>query len=161
MSLNNINLTSTLLVDLYANVLVECDTISMPEAEKPNYLGQNQKGILIVVANVDAAFLTDTEYAFLTSVLNACKLNIADVAIVNFLREKKVYSEWASILDTQSTLLFGVSPIDFGLPINFPHYQVQQFSKSTYIAAPSLAMIEKDKDSKKLLWFSLKKHFGL
>lgn len=161
MSLNNINLPSTLLVDLYANVLVECDAMNMPEPPKAVYLGKAQKGILIVVANQDAPFLSDTERAFLTSVLTACQLSIADTAIVNFSRDKKSYAEWGSFLNINTTLLFGVSPIDFGLPINFPDFQVQEFSKSTYIAAPSLLSLEKDKELKKSLWVSLKKHFGL
>lgn len=135
--------------------------MSMPEPEAPRYLGNNQKGILIVVANDDAPFLSDTELAFLTSVLAACKLNIADTAIANFSKDKKGYAEWASILSLNTTLLFGVSPTHFGLPMNFPHYQVQQFSKCTYIAAPALSIIEKNKELKKLLWVSLKKHFGL
>jgi hypothetical protein len=60
-----------------------------------------------------------------------------------------------------SVLLFGIDPAGIGLPINFPQFQLQHFNKRSYLHAPTLAELEKDKEAKKQLWGSLKKLFAI
>jgi hypothetical protein len=161
MSLNNIQLNQQQVAGLYANVLVETHLNPTPPVREEvslRYLGNNQRNILIIVANDTAPFLPDAELAFLTSVLSACKLSLADVAIINT-HSLPSAEGIAERVECKNVLLFGIEPLAIGLPIHFPHFQLQQFNKRTYLAAPLLNQIENDKAVKLQLWNSLKALF--
>src|SRR5687768_12630662 len=81
MSLNNIKLTSHLTADLYKHSLIEPGEKNI--AERFRFLGSNKKNILIIVHKPDVPFIEDNELQFLSTVLAACKLNIADIAVLN------------------------------------------------------------------------------
>ena len=162
MSLNNIQLTPQLLTDLYENVLVETKMVKAPEPPPINFLGGNSKQILIVAANAETPYLPDNELTFLTNILAACKLALDDVAIIN--KEHLPTLSYDAIIEklqSKTILLFNVDPLAFGLPINFPHFQIQPFKTRTYLYAPSLQEIEQDKALKGKLWTNLKTLFQL
>ena len=186
MSLNDIKLKPRLISDLYANTLVETDASSVPvipaaaqtgdltppltaapevrEAAAPksaNFLGRNEKGILILVSKDNAVYLPDGELNFLTTILSACQLSLADVAIVNWKTAHPDLEPLQQQLAARFVLLFDVSPLEAGLPINFPHFQIQQFSGRTYLSSPALSEVEKEVAIKKQLWPSLKKMFSI
>lgn len=161
MSLNEIRLTPNLLVDLYSSSLVQGSAISKPVLPPIQFLGKNKKGILLISYSEDAAFLTDSEFSFLTSILMACKLTLEDVAVVNWLHFEGMSERILTETNSDKVLLFHVNPVTFGLPINFPHFQIQQFDGRTYLYAPSLGEIEADLGVKKQLWNSLKRLFNL
>src|SRR5215218_9252929 len=83
MSLNDVRLTPQLLTDLYGNILVETGENTSPGSGLKT-LGENAKKILIVVKNEGEAVLPENELTFLSSILSACKLTIADVVILNW-----------------------------------------------------------------------------
>jgi hypothetical protein len=161
MSLNNIQLKGNLLADLYKDSLIETSTSSIPETKQLKYLGNNRKNIIVIVSHQTLPFLPDEELNFLTNVLAACKLSIADIGIVNNYGaeqsdlQKMVHSE------AKQVLLFGAEPLAIGLPINFPPFQLQPFNNRTYLHAPSLSQIENDKALKARLWSALKVLFGI
>ncbi|MCW3074864.1 MAG: hypothetical protein JWP69_1933 [Flaviaesturariibacter sp.] len=164
MSLNGIQLSSQQLSDLYGSVLVE--TNAKPVPAKPtlpavSYLGMKEKNILIITSEPEAKYISETELIFLTTVLAACGLGLADVAIVNWLNTEKDYLKIMDTLQVKTVLLFDVDPLSFGLPINFPIFQIQEFDKRTYIHAPSLKKVEQDVTLKKGLWSALKKTFSV
>jgi len=162
MNLNSIILTPQLTADLYADTLVETAMHTIPEKQPVKFLGNNQKHILIVTSNAAVAFLTDNELVFLTNILAACKLTIADVAIIN--KEQYTpadYTDVLELLQSKTVILFGVDPLAFGLPINFPHFQLQKFHHYTYLYAPELEEIEQDKNLKTKLWACLKTLFDI
>jgi hypothetical protein len=161
MSLNNINLNAQLIVDLYPNSLIELDKKKDTKNTGLRYLGDNQKNITILVKNKEVPFLNDAEFNFLTSILGACKLNIADVAIVNLESNNSNPEELTTDLNSKIVLLFDVTPAEINLPINFPYFQVQQFNKRTYLYAPTFSFIENDKAVKIKLWQALKNIFNL
>ncbi len=161
MSLNQIQLTPHLLVNFYPDSLIETAATTVPEVSSLSYLGKNEKNILIITSKEDVRFLTDEELVFLTSILSACKLSIADVAIVNRKQTKIDLPEIFFQLKTKTVLLFDVTPLEIGLPINFPQFQIQEFNKQTYLYAPPLQKIANDLTIKKQLWNSLKKLFGI
>lgn len=160
MSINTIQLKTSMLADLYRNSLVE-STTSMPESKQLNYLGNNKQNILIFVLHENLAFLPDKELEFLTNVLSACKLSIADIGIINAHNAEQ--DEIQNIINSEATniLLFGVEPLSIGLPINFPFYQLQKFAGKTYLAAPGLNYLQEDKTAKQKLWTCLKSLFQL
>ncbi len=170
MSLNQIQLTNQQLAGLYSSVLMESTVstietpISNPEPEyKPvKYLGKNAKHIVLLVSNATVPFLPDEELSFLTNILSACKLSLADVAIVNIHSLKETEVETAiRPLEPKSVLLFGITPLSIDLPINFPQFQLQPFNKRTYLYSPNLQELATDKTLKLQLWNCLKILFGL
>ena len=165
MSLNNIQLNSQLLTTLYPDVLIETfpETSPVPTTkEARKYLGNNNKNILVLVQNESVAFLEDAELNFLSNILAACKLSMADVAVVNLYNAKeKAYQQLTQELKSRSILLFGVEAETIDLPFKFPHFQLQQFGNHNFLAAPALRDIEGDKTLKTRLWNCLKNLFGL
>jgi hypothetical protein len=161
MSLNNIHLKSSMLADLYKDSLVETNTTVVPELKQLKYLGNNKKNIIVIVSHQSVPFLPDEELNFLTSVLTACKLSIADIGIIN--NHNVEQADLQSIINSEArnVLLFGVEPLSIGLPINFPAFQLQPFNNRTYLHAPVLSQIENDKGLKTRLWISLRTLFGI
>jgi hypothetical protein len=181
MSLNNIELPATVIADLYQHSLVDTGKIitqkttvstAVPEKKEPaaeanredawKSLGNNQKNILIIVKNEEFAWLPDNELTFLTGILSACQLSLADVAIVNLDKHPGVsYKELLAFFKSKIVLLFDTEPASFGLPINFPWYQLQAFAGNTFLYAPSFKQLENDKVEKSKLWVCLKRLFNL
>ena len=161
MDLNQIKLTSQQVADLYSNVLIESGATVMPASTTIRFLGNNKENILIVVNTDNTVFIADDDLKFLTTVLAACKMSLADVAIINWQNVNADYKSILVELSSKAVLLFGVTPNEFGLPINFPFYQVQRFDERQFVFAPPLSEIGKDVNSKKELWLSLKRLFNI
>ena len=162
MSLNNIQLKSSMLANLYKTSLVDTESkTSIPQQKQIKYLGNNQKNIIVIVSYQSIPFLPDEELNFLSNVLAACKLSIADIGIVNSYDVDQTNLQNIISTDANKVLLFGVEPLAIGLPINFPAFQLQPFNNRTYLHAPALSQIENDKALKGKLWTSLKAMFGI
>jgi hypothetical protein len=131
------------------------------EQQAYDYLGSNKKQILILSTSDKAQYLPEAELKFLTSVLKACGLNTEDVAILNFKDQTTDYAGLQSFFQCRVVLLFGLEPQHLDLPMIFPQFQLQNFSKCTYLHAPALHEIEKQKELKMKLWVSLKNLFSL
>lgn len=143
------------------SVAVAPITPAVPAAPQPlKYLGENGQHILILVRDASAVFLEEKTFQFLLSVLEACKLSMADVALVNLAVEDDRSLE--SIMDdlgSRQVLLFGIDVTALGLPMVFPEYQVQPHGNRTYLAAGSLAQISAERTLKGRLWACLKQLF--
>jgi hypothetical protein len=161
MNLNDVRLTPQLLTDLYRNVLVEIEAAPAPETGLKT-LGGNEKKILIVVKNESEKVLPESELAFLSSILTACKLTVNDIVILNYQgMDKKQYKDVLHRFESRFVLLFGVAPLHFGLPMDFPPFQIQAFDSRHYLYAPPLQKIQEHKGIKAELWTALKKLFLL
>jgi hypothetical protein len=181
MDLNHIELPAFIIADLYHSSLVDenksgemksgtaevIEEEKLPVLEKEpdspwKSLGGNLKNVLIIINTEEAVHLPDHELTFLTGVLGACKLSLADVAIVNLTNHPEAtYRELTTFFKSRIVLLFNVEPATFGLPMNFPHYQIQAFAGNTFLYAPSLRNLENDKVEKSKLWVCLKRLFNL
>jgi len=181
MSLNNIHLNASMIAGLYKNSLVESGgnpkgigkgLSVLPEEDievKNNesvtdwkYLGDYKKNILILVRYPSIPFLPDDQLNFLSTILGACKLNLGDVAILNISNhEPIIYSDVLKKFRSSFLILFGVTPKEFDLPVNFPEYQVQSLNNCTFLYAPVLEKLESDKVLKSKLWVCLKKMFAV
>jgi hypothetical protein len=163
MSLNKIVLLPQMLADFYPDMLVETnDATTVPENPPMVYLGKNQKKILALVNHENLPFLPDQELAFLSTILGACKLSVADIALINFARTgTPALQQMIRELEANQVLLFGIGPEAIDLPINFPQFQLQPFNNRIYLHGPSLSELENDKSLKLKLWNSLKTLFGL
>ncbi|MER3465284.1 MAG: hypothetical protein C4329_13610 [Chitinophagaceae bacterium] len=160
MSLNNVQLPPHLVADLYKNSLVETHATDVPVSADFRHLGSNHQNILIVVNDPSVAFMADDDLNFLTNILNACKLSLADVAVVN--QATQTLPDYHSLIgyfESKVILLFGIEPPAFGLPIQFPSFQIQKFEGQTYLAVPTLSNLAGDKALKGKLWNCLKTIF--
>lgn len=166
MSLDNIQLPSIVLQDLFKNSLIE---LNSSKAEKPSnnnaaisYLGSNKKNISIIVEDASTIYLPDEQLNFLIGVLSACKLTMAEVALVNRNKYPDLnYNTIEAELDAAIILLFGVTPRQLDLPLEFPQYQIQKFNNQIYLSAPDLAVLQGDKAEKTKLWNCLKQVFSI
>ena len=181
MDLNHLELPSFVVAGLYRSSLIE--TGEMTEQFQPltialeddpvqdiptnrvtgwKCLGENRKNILFIVSYKEAVYLPDDEFQFLTGILGACKLNMSDVAIVNMNNyPEPAYKELTSFFKSRIVLLFAVEPAAFGLPMSFPHFQIQPFANNSFLFSPSLKELENDKLLKSKLWVCLKRLFNL
>jgi hypothetical protein len=129
---------------------------------KWKFLGNNQRNILVVVDHPDILHLPDEDLTFLTAMLTACKLGLGDITLTNYDHYREI-SGPAIIkqFKSRTVLLFGIEPAGFGLPVNFPGFQVQGLANVDYLYAPALAGISGDKALKSKLWVCLKKIFAI
>jgi hypothetical protein len=166
MSLDNIQLPAIVLQDLYKNSLVDLNTATVKATIAKTgsiaFLGNNQKQIAIIADNNTSLYLPDEDLNFLMGILSACKLSMADVALVNIAKTGEfTYTEIAQQLNAETILLFGVSPAQLQLPLQFPHYQIQKYNGQVYHSAPGLQLIAADKAEKTKLWNCLKQIFSI
>jgi hypothetical protein len=166
MSLDNIELTPYLVQELFKNSLVEFDATEPEKNISPvttfNMLGHNHSRVIIIVKNDETLYLPDDQLNFLLGILSACKLTMEDVAIINIKKNKSVnYKTIQLELKAEKIILFGVTPEQIDLPLQFPNYQIQQYNKQTYITAAVLSYIENDKAEKTKLWNCLKQIFAI
>ena len=172
MSLNSIKFEPTDIAVLYKNSLVEIDakqpvlsqtTANVePVATGWKYLGENKKKTLVIVRNANAVHIPDKQLSFLTKLLAACNLNLADVAVLNFQdHNSSGFNEILNHFKPKVVLLFDVEPGEFGLPMIFPQFQVQGYKDAVFVLSPALDIIEPDKSLKGKLWVCLKKIFNL
>jgi hypothetical protein len=169
MALNKIQLPAAALHDLYKNTVLVLEnqqekapigaTAAAPAAAL-RFLGQNQQKITIVVHYQSVTFLPDEDLAFMTQVLGACRLSMADVAVVNHYNGAVTATILQEQLSAMQVLLFGVGPEALDLPVVFPHFQVQAYGGATWLSAPPLAEIRADKELKTKLWNCLKVLFA-
>lgn len=166
MSFENFQLTTGILQELYKNHLYQLDEgqgsgESLQSGQIPG-MGNNRKGILILVDEPSEAFLKAPELDFLLNILKACQLGIDDVALVNINNtESKDYKILLESFPAQTVIFFGIEPAIIGLPLHFPAYQVQSFGKQQYLSAPALSALSSSQEEKKLLWNALKKLFSI
>ena len=174
MDLNQLKLPGTLIAELYKSLLIDPDetTVTQVITEKKESLtasdsdwkslGENKKKVLILVNYPDSVYLPDTDLELLTGILGACKLSMADVAIVNHNNcPDATYKELVTFFKSKIVLLFAIEPASFGLPMNFPHFQIQPFAENSFLFSPALKELENDKVLKSKLWVCLKRLFNL
>lgn len=175
MNPDNIQLPDFLIADLYRHSIVMVNEDQQaekktPKPGKPNterqwYLGSNLQKITLIVSEKQAVYLPDESLQFLSAILGACKLNLGDVAIVNFENDPLTYPDLKEKLSPRHLLLFGVTAKQIALAFTVPHYQVQQHDNCSFLLAPPLRAMLGDSQEAKLekskLWLCLKKMFNV
>jgi hypothetical protein len=176
----NIKLPDFVIADIYKDCLVVDDvagvTKKVPKKilETPIeivkietgkfYLGENKKNILFLVNEKEAVFINDKMLASLTKILEALKMNLSDVAIINFHQHQNNFQTLKEMLNPKFVFLFDVNFLQLQLPFTMPEYQIQQYDNCTFMIAPAITLSANNDDAvrkeKKKLWENLKKIFG-
>ena len=163
-SLNDIRLTNQMLIALYGQSLVAPidHTLHKPVIRSTDvvvkFLGGNEKRVTIIVNSPGVAFLPDAELNFLTKMLEACRMNIADVAIVNL-------AEHAYPMTTIRKQLAPHQIIYFGTNNSVSLFSINENDGLSELSAPTLKEMISDlpeaRPLKSRLWASLKQLFSL
>ncbi len=144
---------------------------SSPASEPANantrikYLGGNKKRIVFIVNSTTDVYMPETHLDWLGKLLEACRLNLGDVAIANVAKNSFSISDIKQELFSTTVILLGAEPSSIQLPINFPHFNLQQHDGITFLATPPPAQLNKSTQEARLLksklWVSLQKLFKL
>src|SRR5262245_22943207 len=120
-----------------------------PAAQPASYkaLGNNKRNISVIVHFPSEVFVPEAELQFLTKMLGACKLNLADVAIVNHATSAVEIEQLKTQLQPRYVLLFGVEPTEILLPINSPSFKEQPYAGTTYLFSPGLSQLNQETDA--------------
>ncbi len=171
MSFENLKLPDNVIAALYTAPVysMERSAIGSQQSEKNNspknlpVLGNNDRFTTVVVNYPNEAFLPDRHLAFIAKMLQACKMTLADVAIINNKNNEWRYEEMTRQLSPSQLLLFGMEPGTIGLPLSFPELTVQAYNGCQLLHAPTLDMLNQENDEatplKKRLWTCLKQMF--
>jgi hypothetical protein len=137
---------------------------SMQAGKAIQYLGAFGKKIVVVVTDPTSLHLNQEDLDFLSKVLTAVKLSLADVAIVNSATQQLEYFALQEQLPAVVALYFGIQPVDIGAPIKFPQFQVQKWNSCTFLYAPAFEemgpLAQNAVALKKELWAALQKIFA-
>lgn len=142
---------------LYNNSLYSIDQQVKTPAIQPSGIVK-KKYLILLRENV---IPDDPLYQFLTGILTACKIPVANVNMISAFSQDADYQTLEAEYGAVFVIMFGVDAADLKLPVFFPHFQVQGHNSITYISSPDLAVIENDKAAKYKFWQSLKKAFSI
>ncbi|MCK5701969.1 MAG: hypothetical protein KAI29_12485 [Cyclobacteriaceae bacterium] len=144
-------------------IVIEEEIASEPGENKPSivqetkpviFFGSNEKGILILVNDLDNDFLNQKEMDFLMTIIEGgLKLTKIDFALVNI--AKYPYSQVLDELHYNYIVSFDETQK------SNPRYQVIVKDNKKMLFAENLSAIEADREKKKLLWKALKAMFDL
>jgi len=180
----NIQLPDFVLADLYKNTIVMAHDTgaaiaqpppqgtqtqlqpprkTTPTEQKKWFLGNNNRGIAILVNDPTAVFINDEWLDTLGKLLAALKINLADTAIINLHKTPVVFTQLQKEFQATHIILFGITTGQIQLPFAIPDYQAQNFAGCTILKAPEITLAapanttEAIKAEKRKLWESLKK----
>lgn len=180
----NTQLPDFVLAGLYKNSLVITGDVEIPQqkpamqvteniaaeppettqaAQKKWYLGDNRKGIAIIAADENAVFINDEWLDTLGKMLGGLQINFGDTAIVNLRTKPVSFTMLKQQLNARHVIMFGVDPLQLGLPFTMPYYQLQNYAGCTLLSAPVNTLVaagastDEIKAEKRKLWDCLKR----
>ncbi|MFY7839856.1 MAG: hypothetical protein ACOVP7_06245 [Lacibacter sp.] len=178
MSFQQIQLTNDQLAELYGKQLVvvendmhkEMPVVKAVEPEQSvipvqtvpvtgGFTGKNKKHFMWLVEERHYPYLDDADFQFLSDVLNACKMNMEDIALVNVAGNRSPFEQLVQQLQPKYIIAASVQ-ID-ALPIQTADYKVLQQQTYQLCYTESLEAIRTDKTKKSKLWLALKQMLGL
>lgn len=147
--IEKVKIPPSILAELYKEVLIN---------EPGQIETSNRKKIDAVVVMYNKTSSSTDE--LLSGILSACKLDESNSIVLKSTSSKSenIHSVKENY-DTKNIILFGIDPVEFGLPINFPHFQIQTSDGIKYVSSPGLEEMMEDKSIKVKLWNSLKQIF--
>lgn len=137
----------------------QSNTFKIEGEELHQFLGKNQRNILVVVPEQEN-ILNDVEKVFFEKILNSIGLQLDDVAVICPKTEAK-FMYYKRTFDCQQIITFGVRPFEIGIEeVEVPLYEIKEFQTTPILYGNTLKTIQGDVDKKKALWLNLKKIFN-
>ena len=129
------------------------------------HLGDHNKKILVIVNDPNSVYLNEADFILLTSILNACKLTIADIALVNIGNQETSLHQILETLPSSIIMCFDVASTDLKIKLPNTLYKVTELGESNLFFSKALSCMQGTSAEAKLekgtLWILLKKLFAL
>jgi hypothetical protein len=129
------------------------------------HLGDHNKKILVIVNDPNSVYLNEADFILLTSILNACKLTIADIALVNIGNQETSLHQILETLPSLIIMCFDVASTDLKIKLPNTLYKVTELGESNLSFSKALSSMQgtsaEAKQEKGTLWILLKKLFAL
>ncbi|HEY0054519.1 MAG TPA: hypothetical protein VGB63_04105 [Pedobacter sp.] len=136
--------------------------IIVPEAAKQEpaffeYLGENNKYILLLVNDQQHPIINPKELETLLNILKAKKQELKDVAIVNLAKHPTAsFEELKNFFVCSSLVLFGINPAQIKLD-GVQSNQIIKHQNTKVLATFSFAEMAANTDKKRTFWDEMKK----
>ncbi|WP_123848653.1 hypothetical protein [Chitinophaga lutea] len=165
MSLEQLQLDPYLLAQMYDQPIIPEVRQAAPAAPKAlpklKYLGENQKNILLLIQNESEAYLNEELFNLLANILNACKLGMQEVALLNVAGYPGLtLQDYHTALGFRQCIVFDIPPAQLGLAEMEP-YRLETHFGASVLYSHHLQQIATDKALKGRLWLALKQLFGI
>lgn len=131
-----------------------------PQPKSFDVIGENKKGLIVLVTLPDAAFKALPQSQFLIKILAAIGFGPADVAFVN--NVSGAITKFEALRETMQTnyIISFASRLDTDLPHEkFTLYNPVLVDDVPVVFSQSLAVLDGDQEQKKLLWGALQQVF--
>lgn len=129
------------------------------------FLGDHLKKIAIIVNDPDAVHLNETDLGLLSSILNACKLTLADIALINIATQPVSLHEIMITLPSQFVLAFDVNSAQLKIKLPDSLYKPIVLGDAQILLSSGLKHMQGIEQNAKLekakLWNALKLLFKL
>ncbi|MBP6056744.1 MAG: hypothetical protein KA470_02890 [Candidatus Fonsibacter sp.] len=129
------------------------------------FLGEHQKKILVLVQDLDAVHLNERAFDLLTSILNACKLTIADIALINLANKNFSLHQILTQVPSDFVLIFDINPIQLKIKLPTKLYTPILLGETQLLFSNNLSQMQgidqASKIEKTKLWTALKIIFKL
>jgi len=129
------------------------------------YLGEHLKQVTIIVKDELAVYLNENDLTLLSSILSACKLTLADIALINVAQQKLSLHEILNVLPSKLVMIFDVSSTTLKIKLPTTLYKSIQLGDTYLLFSNSLSLMQGSDQSAKLekskLWAILKQLFQL
>lgn len=123
-------------------------------------LGENKKGLILLVSLPEPGFLALPKNEFLIKVLGAIRYTPQDVGYVNVPQTKSVnIHELSKEVNLNYLLVFGKNILDMTADSRVGYYKPASIGRTPLLIAEELAAIELDVNKKKQLWGALQQMF--
>ncbi|SHM04458.1 hypothetical protein SAMN05444266_106175 [Chitinophaga jiangningensis] len=160
MALEDLQLDPYFLAKLFAQPIIPGKTegTASPQKSLPKvkFLGENQKNVALFIQNENEPYLNDELFNLLTNILNACKLGMQDVALINISSYPDLsFADWQQAIKINQAVVFGIAPQQLAID-ELPNYQLFTIDSSAVLFSDGLQIIGTDKTLKARLWAALK-----
>ena len=171
----NNKLPNSVLVQLYKESIVLCEAASNVDKKETTeeatptvpikFLGEHQKKILVLVQDTNAVHLNERAFDLLTSILNACKLTIVDIALINLANKNFSLHQILTQVPSDFVLIFDLNPTQLKIKLPTKLYTPILLGETQLLFSNNLSTMQGiDTDSKiekTKLWSALKLLFKL
>jgi len=146
------------------------EEVSVPEEAMEaltnfKYLGDHHKKIVVLVNDPVSVYLNEADFILLTSILNACRLTIADIALVNIGNQKAGLHQILHLLPSKLVIAFELDSKALKIKLPTQLYKVIPLGENNLLFSKSLASMQgtdaNAKQEKAKLWAVLKQIFQL
>ncbi|MCM5529277.1 hypothetical protein [Parasegetibacter sp. NRK P23] len=171
MSINNIHLVPQQMAQFYRRGLViipekTMESPSLNVAPPVKILGNFSRKILILVRYPNEVHLPEEQLNFLTNILQACKLSLDEVGILNIAQHTGLtYTRIMSELSPACQLWLGITSPAIEAPFRLEELELQTIDQIQFISSPPLEAMNQQSDTAKSikgrLWLNLKIMFQL